>query len=321
MAVNSAGGTVQVVGNLTTDLILRGLDGLPGWGQEVAGSEHVSIAAGQAAYLALGLVQLGRPTRVLGIVGDDAPGTSIRAALEAAGVDVGSVSTSQSRPTALTVALVRRDGERAFVSDFACQQELDVAFVQRSCEALSNVAAVCLVGLFNLPSISPAQLVPAFARARSAGVLTVLDTGWDPNGWARDTVSGTLSLLVETDVFLPNHQEAQALTGLVDPRAAAAALNRAGAGTVVVKCGEHGAVACSASENAAAPAAPVAATDAVGAGDAFNAAFLFDHLRGAHLGASLEFANAAAGLYVSRDQSRHPAEREVQAAMRAQATP
>ena len=152
-------------------------------------------------------------------------------------------------------------------------------------------------------------------------MLTVLDTGWDPNGWARDTVSGTLSLLVETDVFLPNHQEAQALTGLVDPRAAAAALNRAGAGTVVVKCGEHGAVACSASENAAAPAAPVAATDAVGAGDAFNAAFLFDHLRGAHLGASLEFANAAAGLYVSRDQSRHPAEREVQAAMRAQATP
>ena len=99
---------------------------------------------------------------MLGIVGDDAPGTSIRAALEAAGVDVGSVSTSQSRPTALTVALVRRDGERAFVSDFACQQELDVAFVQRSCEALSNVAAVCLVGLFNLPSISPAQLVPAF---------------------------------------------------------------------------------------------------------------------------------------------------------------
>ncbi|MEA2160906.1 MAG: ribokinase [Solirubrobacteraceae bacterium] len=317
MAVTRAMGTVQVVGNLTTDLIVRGLPELPVWGQEVAGTEHVSIAAGQAGYLAQGLVRLGCATRLLGIVGDDAPGGSIRDALSASGVDVASITTSRLRPTALTIALVRPDGERAFVSDFACQRDLDAGFVERSCRSLRDVAALCVVGLFNLPSLSPEQLLPSFARARSEGVLTVLDTGWDPDGWASETVAGTKALLAETDLFLPNRQEAHALTGLEDSAAAATTLQQIGGGTVVVKCGADGAVACDAHESVTAAASRVDARDAVGAGDAFNAAFLFAHLRGTPLRQSMEFANAAAGLYVTRDEQRHASEEDVRAAMRA----
>src|SRR4051794_35756686 len=116
---------VCIVGNLLTDLIVTGVSSLPRWGQEVAGTAHRSVTSGQAGYLAQGLLRLGVPADVIAVVGDDAEGTRILADLDRAGVGTGSIAVSSSAPTAVTVAVVRPDGERAFVSDFACLSELD----------------------------------------------------------------------------------------------------------------------------------------------------------------------------------------------------
>ena len=315
-AVRVRSASISVVGNLTTDLVIHGLSDAPAWGEERAGHGHRSDPGGQAVHVALGLSKLGTSVRVIGVVGDDAEGAQILHCLSSADVDVSGVAVSDEAGTSITVALVRSDGERAFVSDFACQRVVDASFVERKLDGLADVgSAVCLVGLFNLPELSPDDAAVFFAAGRRRGVVTVLDTGWDPNQWSGDTVAATFRLLSHTDLFLPNLAEASALTGETDPEAAAIALEQSGAGIVVVKCGADGCVARVGGATSRSRGLEVTVHDAIGAGDVFDAAFLHAHLRGWPLDRCMAFGNAAAALRVSRTTERHATEDDVTAFM------
>ena len=301
---------VIVAGNLTTDVIISGVDRLPEWGREVAGNHHRAVTSGQAAYLAFGLEQLGVKTRLVGIVGDDSAGEAICTDLSAAGVDISSVERPREALTSVTVALVGGDGERAFVSDFACQWLFDADFLELHAGAAAT-PLLCLVGLFNLPGLPPDRALATFARARAAGAATVLDTGWDPAGWPETTIEATHALLRETDIFLPNSAEAEALTGKSDPEQAARALADESGSTVIVKCGADGSVARAngRTEHVSALAGPV--LDTVGAGDSFDAGFLYAYLKRKPLRACLEFATATAAIYIARTSDRWPTAAEV----------
>ncbi len=117
--------SVCLVGNFCIDLIIRGVPRMPAWGQEVAGDDYLLVSSGQTTYTAFALRALGDPVSVIGCVGDDPWGRQIRADLEARGVDTAGLETVRGGRTALSVAAVRPDGERAFVSDFACLNNAD----------------------------------------------------------------------------------------------------------------------------------------------------------------------------------------------------
>ncbi len=304
---------VCVVGNLNIDLIIRGVDALPAWGQEVAGTSHVAASSGQAGYLAMALARFGDPVSVVANVGNDAFGRQVLGDLERHGVATGAVEVAAGA-TGITVGIVRGDGERAFVSDFACLHDYDEALVLRHWDRVEDADIVCLVGQFCLSSITPEVARRILQRVRDAGKITMLDTGWDPAGWPVETVAGIRSLLAEVDVFLPNLDEARALTGLDDPVAAARALRGDGPAIVVVKLGAEGSVVLCGEESVALPALPTEARDAVGAGDAFDAGFLHSLMQGWPLAEALAFGNAVASIYVSRLDDRFPSVEEALAA-------
>ncbi|HET6507787.1 MAG TPA: carbohydrate kinase family protein [Baekduia sp.] len=305
---------VCVVGNLNADLIVRGVPALPEWGQEVAGTSHALVTSGQAGYLALGLAKLDVPTALIANVGDDHQGATILEDLRSAGVATDGVEISKGA-TGISVAAVRPDGERAFLSHFASLGELDEALIERRWSTGSAAPVLCLVGLFSIPGLDPGAGARLLTRARAEGRRTVLDTGWDPDGWSDATVAGVEEMLAATTIFLPNLDEATAITGERDPLAAARALRAHGPDLIVVKCGAEGSVALTADgATERMDAIAVEAVDAVGAGDSFNAAFLFAHLAGWSLRQALAFASAAAGLYVSRATARHATAPEAVAA-------
>ncbi|HEU5431914.1 MAG TPA: PfkB family carbohydrate kinase, partial [Thermomicrobiales bacterium] len=249
---------VCVVGNLNIDLIVRGVAALPAWGQEVAGTSHVAASAGQGGNLARTLGRFGVPVAVVANVGDDQFGRQIRGDLAASGVDVDALEIANGA-TGVTVAIVRPDGERAFVSDFACLREFDEFLVERHWDKIAAGDVVCLVGQFSLPRLTMEAAGRVLARARAAGAITLLDTGWDPAGWPPATVRGLRALLADVDLFLPNADEATALTGRGDPAAAAAALHDDGPAIVVVKQGAAGSLLRAGDETIALPALPVEA--------------------------------------------------------------
>jgi ribokinase len=296
---------VCVVGNLNIDLIVRGVAALPVWGQEVAGTSHVAASAGQGGYLAMALGRLGVSVSVVANVGDDLFGRQILGDLAAHGVDASAVEVAAGA-TGITVGIVRPDGERAFVSDFACLNDFDEDLIERHWDRIAAADVVCLVAQFCLPRLTPDVVRRVLRRARAAGKITLLDTGWDPASWPPATVRGMRDLLAEVDLFLPNADEATALTGLADPAAAAAALQAAGPAIVVVKQGAAGSLVRAGGETVALPALPTEARDAVGAGDTFDAGFLFGLLQGWPPATALAFGNAAAAIYVSRLADRFP---------------
>jgi sugar/nucleoside kinase (ribokinase family) len=96
-----------------------------------------------------------------------------------------------------------------------------------------------------------------------------------------------------TDLFLPNQDEARALTGRDDPAEQAEVLARLSPNaTIVITQGSAGALARRGQETLRAAAFRVDAIDESGSGDAFDAGFLVGMLEGWPLEESLRFASA-----------------------------
>lgn len=305
---------VGVVGNLNIDLILREATGLPIWGQEIEAASHVAASSGQAGYLAMALGCLETDVDLVGRLGNDHNGHQILADLRRCHVSTDHVEISADMPTGITVAIVRDDGERAFVSDFGATREIDGALLARHLERLRGTQIVCLVALFNLRSLALEDATRFLGDLRRSGVTTVLDTGWDPDGWRPETVAATKELLAEVDLFLPNLDECQALLGAgVSGAYAAARLQEFGPRTVVVKCGAAGSHGRHDDTVANVAAFPVEVFDAVGAGDTFDAGFIHAWSDAHDLEAAMRHGTAAAAFYLQRPSERFPSIADVRA--------
>ncbi len=307
---------ICVIGNLNIDLIIRNVPALPAWGQEVMGSDRIQAASGQAGYLAFALSKLGVPTTLIGNVGDDLYGRQIVQELADFGVELTGVEMTPGGRTGISVAIVRGDGERAFVSDLGCLADFSEAMIARHWQLVNDAAIVCLVGLFCLPQLTLVDAARQLARARRAGQTTMLDTGWDPANWPAQTVAEMRQLLGQVSLFMPNWDEARALTAAATVEQAARILHDWGPETVVIKCGELGSYALAGDHTVWSPPRAVSVQDAVGAGDVFNAGFLCALRQGWPLDACLATGNSAASLYISRASGRFPRLAEVAAAGR-----
>lgn len=298
---------VCVVGNLNIDLLISGVPELPAWGQEVLGAHRVQFAAGQAGYLAQALAALGTATSVIGVVGDDAEGTFIIDTLTGSGVDTAGIRRIADEQTGLTIAVVRPDGERAFVSELGVSKYLTPRIATEALQRLGASSVVAVVGLFNTPGVTPDAAHDLLRAARARGSRTAFDPGWDPAGWSAKVRRAIMRVLTDVDLFLPNEDEALAITGLDSCEAALHKLAEACGGTVVVKRGEAGSIALTDDgRRISTPARTVAAANAVGAGDVFDAALVAELLRGEDYPEALSVGAAAAAHYVSRSRDRFP---------------
>jgi ribokinase len=283
-----------VVGDVNADLVLRGGDLVPAFGQrEQLVDEASLVLGGSGAIVAAGAARLGLRVAMAGCVGDDVLGRAMLAALE--GVDVSAVRVVDA-PTGISVGLAR-PGDRAVLTALGALAEFRAEDVP---DALLTAARWVHVAS---PFLQPGLDVAAIAE-RAAGT-TSLDPGWDPHErWELEWAG--------FDVLLPNAQEAQRLAGEEDVEAAARALAERGP-LVVVKLGAVGALAAEAASGGrrGAEAAPSATSgdgvlraaaprvepvDATGAGDSFDAGFLAARLAGEDLGAALALGCACGAL-------------------------
>jgi ribokinase len=302
-----------IVGNLNVDLMMLGVDEQVRPGEELIVDNHVVASAGQAGYCAMALGVLDVPVAVMATVGEDAWGSRLLADLARHRVDTSHIKVCPGARTGVTVALVRRDGERGFVSDLGASRLLTPAMIDESGVSPGAWGVTAFVGLFNTPGVGVRDLAPLLRRARETGSISVFDPGWDPDGWSNDTRVDLLELLDVVDLFVPNLDEARALTGERDPLEALQSLAHHCPGTIIIKCGAAGAWARDpAGEVLHSPAHPIdGAANAVGAGDAFDAGLIFSLLEGLNLEQAVGTATRLAAYYVSRAQDRFPSRNDL----------
>ena len=144
-------------------------------------------------------------------------------------------------------------------------------------------------GYFLMPALEGEPLARLFRQARAAGVTTMLDIVMPSAAGAMQSLA---PVLAETDVFLPNEDEAAALAGTNDPLRQAETFAAAGAKTIVITRGHQGSILLSGSTRLRAGAFEVDYQGGTGSGDAFDAGFIAGLLRGDDLSGCLTWASA-----------------------------
>src|ERR1700739_2176476 len=98
---------IVVIGSINMDLVLR-VPRMPLPGETLAGGAFATIAGGKGANQAVAAARLGGgvPVAMVGCVGDDGFGVTLRAALQADGIDVSHVSTLAGAATGVASILV-----------------------------------------------------------------------------------------------------------------------------------------------------------------------------------------------------------------------
>jgi len=131
-----------------------------------------------------------------------------------------------------------------------------------------------------------------YRRARELGVFTYVDTAWHPE---RLRSAGQREALREVDVVAPNRPEALEMTGAATVEEALDCLAR-WVDAVVVKLGAEGCRARANGREYCVPPIPVRAIETTGAGDNFNAGFIYGRLRGYDFEDCLRCGNIVGGL-------------------------
>jgi sugar/nucleoside kinase (ribokinase family) len=278
---------VLVVGELNADLILRG-DVTPAFGQVEKLIDEATLTIGSSsAIFACGAARLGLRVAFIGKVGDDAFGRFMLRALDERSVDTHAVVIDPHTPTGLSVIL-SRPSDRAILTYPGSIAALRYNEIDRSW--ITRVRHLH-VGSFYLLDALRADVPRLFDEAKAHGLTISLDTNYDPTErWA----DGIDEALKRVDVFLPNETELLAITR---EDSIEAGLDRlVHIPIVVVKLGARGAAARQGSKIVQAESLPVSVVDTTGAGDSFDAGFVYSYLAGWDVPRALRLATVCGSL-------------------------
>ena len=281
-------------GILVADTFCGPLPALPRPGELVALDDMPQSAGGCAANVAICLARQGLAVDISGCVGRDTSADALVAELTRAGVDCTHVVRSPALPTSKTVILLVDGADRRYLHAFGANAGFRVADIDPHWALGLDVFYVG--GVFALPAFALDELAELLAACRARGVTTVVDVVV-PSG--RDVRGALDRLLPHVDFFLPNRDEAAALTGLDAPQDQIARLCERGAGTVIVTCGAEGAFASDGRVLLRSAAHRFDAVDPSGSGDAFTAGIIAGAVRGLDLASTLALG-AALGASAAR---------------------
>ena len=284
---------IVVVGSINMDLVAM-MHRLPKPGETVSGETFQTISGGKGANQAVAAARLGARVSMIGRIGDDSFGVTLRTNLNSAGVETSHVKVTTGVSSGVALIGVEHSGANAITVIPAANGQLTADDV-RSGQDMIKTAKALIVQLE-----TPIETVAAAIQiAKEYNVLTVLDPAPAPNGpLPRE--------LMAVDILSPNQTEAEALTGIAvidweSAKHAAEAMQTLGANTVVLKMGGLGALVYtndgSIHQIAACKAEIV---DTTAAGDAFTAALTVALCEGQSLKDAAHFGSLAGAMACTR---------------------
>jgi sugar/nucleoside kinase (ribokinase family) len=283
---------ILVAGEINPDLILSG-NVIPEFGQVEKLVDTASLTIGSSsAIFACGAARLGLKVAFIGVCGDDVFGRFMLEEMSKRGVDVSHVIVRAQGQTGLSVILNQpfdfAQGDRAILTHPGLIADLQASDI--SDELLRQARHLHVASYFLQTKLQP-DLPNLFKRAQSFGLTTSLDTNYDPS----EKWTGFDELLSVTNVFLPNEKEAVSLAGESNVDLAADTLGSR-VEALGIKLGAQGALGVRDGVRVRFASIPVKVVDTVGAGDSFDAGFLYGYLNSWSLEKSLRLACACGAL-------------------------
>ena len=267
---------VAVVGSANLDLVVE-VATIPVPGETVLGGDLRRIPGGKGANQAVAAARLGRRVAMIGRVGDDDAGTTLREALASAGVDTASLQTTPGTPSGTALIAVGADGDNAIVVSPGANGRVGSGDVASAAPVLGAAAVVLLQLEVPIEAVA--------AAVRHARGTVVLNPAPAPAAML------PAELLDGVDVLVPNQTELAVLAGHaglsaigeVDPDTAVALARGLPVAAAVVTLGAAGAMVVTPTDATHVPAPAVEPVDTTAAGDAFCGALADALVDGADL--------------------------------------
>lgn len=284
---------VVVAGELNVDIILNRINQFPVMGKEVVAEEMTITLGSSSAIFASNLSVLGTTVAFAGTLARDQFGELIINTLQSKDVVTKHIVYTTERSTGATVALSFGE-DRAMVTYPGAMSLFSIEDIPET--ILSATRHLHVSSIF-LSSGLRKDVHKLFRQAKALGLTTSLDPQWDPEErWDIDF----RSLLKDVDVFIPNENELQALTGAAET-AAAVEMMREYANILIVKKGREGVSLYHGDERIHQPAfLNREVVDSIGAGDSFGAGFVHRFIQGKDVRECLEFGALIGAINTTR---------------------
>lgn len=264
---------VSIAGEINLDLILYGLpESLP-VEREILATDFRVTLGGSSSIVAHNLAMLGAKVAFTTRVGKDDLGRVALERLAESGADLSRVIyVKDSTSTGVTVLLPHGDRRRilTYPGTMSGMTRADLDF-----DYLASARHFHLSSLFLQRDLAP-DLPQLFRDLKKSGLTISLDTNDDPDGvWA-----GVLDeLLDHIDILLPNEDEICRITRRDTAEEAVRSLSNR-VPCIATKCGSKGALLQVDGQMSRIAPLTVAPVDTIGAGDSFDAGFLYAFLHG-----------------------------------------
>lgn len=291
-----------VVGDLNSDLFLQ-VQRFPGLDDEVDVQTYLRMPGGDAANVATAAAKLGMNSGILACIGEDEEGDFLLKSLHEQKVNTDLVQRTAALRTGMVTAAVRVDGQRNLYTYRGANTQR--FFTPRFEEALTHTDILHISDPLPGEAAKLAELLE-----RVSPKMFSLDPG------AITAARGLVELaplLKKAAICFVNEIELRLLTGFTDLDAAISHLVDYAPVILVVKLGANGCLIASSRARIHVSAFSITPVDATGAGDTFDAAFLYSVHKGMPLAEAGRFA-CAAGALATRSlgaQSAQPSLNEV----------
>jgi ribokinase len=285
---------IAVIGSLNMDVVAVA-PRIPVTGETIIGNKYFTEPGGKGANQAYAAAKLGGEVLMLGCVGDDGFGQSMRQNLADVGCDTKNLRVVPG-VSGVALIFVAETGQNSIIVVPGANDRYLAKHVEEDAEHLEG-AGVILLQLEN-----PMETVVAAARAgRHRHARVILDPAPAPVS----PLPQELFSLV--DILTPNETEAAILAGLPPGRLTPAEayeialkLQAMGTANVIMKLGDQGCLLVERGASKLIPAPKVNAVDTTAAGDVFNAGLAVALGEGLSLADACHFAVLASALSVTR---------------------
>jgi ribokinase len=253
-------------GALNVDSLLK-VERIAGPEEESFIESFTEACGGSAANTVVGLARLGLKVGFVGKVADDHEGKLQIDTFGKEGVDTNGIIHSKDGRSGAVMGFVDKKGARALYINPGVNDTLESREI--------NLEYAAQASYLHLSSFVGEK--PFRAQKKLVGMLPgTMKVSFDPGAiYAQKGLSAIDPLIRNSHVFMPNSIELEQITGESDYRKGAEVILGMGVKIVVVKLGAKGCYVTNGEEQFLVDGFPVKVIDTTGAGDAFNAGFLY----------------------------------------------
>lgn len=281
---------IIVVGSLNMDLVIN-TPRVPKLGETIIGSNFITVPGGKGANQAVSAAKLGGNVLMVGCVGNDMFGQTLRENLKSCNINIQNTRVIQNVSTGVAVITVC-GGDNSIILGSGANFKID-------CSMIDEIREVIMESYMVMIQLEIPQKVVEYVIdiAHKNKVKVLLNPA--PARQLSD------ELLCKVDIFTPNESECEIITGIPiksieDARSAVNYLQKKGIQNVIITMGKNGVVYNSGEAVIHKMVTKVRVVDTTAAGDSFSGAIAVALSEGKTIDEAVNFGNKVGTLTVMK---------------------